>query len=263
MKEYRSPTGERRLWFDQEEIEWMMEDQLRNAGLLPSISYPAIDLEELLEGHLRVKLDLHARLDVDVLGMTQFRSGKRPLVSINKDLTSRAEMEEAAGGSLGRWRATLAHEAAHVVLHRVLFDVPPEQGSFFEVKGLERLMLRCLMRDVSFTRGNYDWKEVQANRGMAALLMPSRIFRNSVRNIAKATTVNDLAAEIPVSDSHEFSGFLLDLSRRWEVSQEAARIRLETLGLLRISSEPMLEPKYDGSVEHLNTTERGGRRSAV
>ena len=75
MKEYRNPTGERRLWFDEEEIEWMMEDELRKAGLLPSASDPAVDLEELLEGHLRVKLDLHARLDEDVLGMTRFRSG--------------------------------------------------------------------------------------------------------------------------------------------------------------------------------------------
>ena len=136
MKEYRSPTGERRLWFDQEEIEWVMEDQLTNAGLLPSVSDPTVDLEELLEGHLRVKLDLHARLDVDVLGMTQFRSGKRPLVSINKDLTSRADTGEPPGGLLGRWRATLAHEAAHVVLHRVLFDVPPEQGSFSRLREL-------------------------------------------------------------------------------------------------------------------------------
>ncbi len=255
MKEYRSPTGERRLWFDQEEIEWMMEDQLRNAGLLPSVADPAVDLEELLEGHLRVKLDLHARLDVDVLGMTLFRSGNRPLVSINKDLTSSADTEEVPGGVLGRWRATLAHEAAHVVLHRVLFDVPPEQGSFFDEKGSEGMMMRCLMRDVSFTRGNYDWKEVQANRGMAALLMPSRVFQDSVRDVANAGLINDLVAGIPVADSYGFSGFLLDLSRRWKVSQEAARIRIETLGLLRTSSEPMLESKYDGSAELLNTAE--------
>lgn len=36
MKEYRSPTGERRLRFYEEEIEWMMEDELRTSGLLPS-----------------------------------------------------------------------------------------------------------------------------------------------------------------------------------------------------------------------------------
>ena len=71
--------------------------------------------------------------------------------------------------------------------------------------------------------------------------MPSGIFRNSVRDIAKASTTNGPVSEIPVSDSIEFSEFLLELSRRWKVSQEAARIRLETLGLLRISSEPMLE----------------------
>ena len=29
MKEYRSSTGERRLWFEDDEIEWMMEDHVR------------------------------------------------------------------------------------------------------------------------------------------------------------------------------------------------------------------------------------------
>ena len=70
-----------------------------------------------------------------------------------------------------------------------------------------------------------------------------------------ASSLDDLLAEIPVSDSYEFSGYLLDLSRRWEVSQEAARIRLETLGLLRISSEPMLESRSSASAELLNRTE--------
>ena len=41
MKEYRSPTGERRLRFYEEEIEWMMEDELRTSGLLPSGSVEA------------------------------------------------------------------------------------------------------------------------------------------------------------------------------------------------------------------------------
>ena len=35
MKEYRSSTGERRLWFEENEVEWMMEDELRKAGTVP------------------------------------------------------------------------------------------------------------------------------------------------------------------------------------------------------------------------------------
>ena len=241
MKEYRSSTGERRLWFDEDEIEWMMEDELRKAGLFPCLADPAVDLESLLENRLGVKLDIHAVLDDDVLGVTDFLSGKKPLVSINKDLTAGAETEEAPSGVLGRWRATLAHEASHVVLHRALVEVPFEQASFFSETAKEpsSRLLRCLKRDVSFRRGNYDWKEVQANRGMAALLMPTRVFREVVLDTLKDDNFDDLSVRFPETGSAEFSDLLLGLSRRCEVSQEAARIRLETLGLARSSEETM------------------------
>ena len=242
MKEYRSPSGERRLWFEKEEIQWMMEDELRKASLIPIISNPAVDLEELLEIHLEVKLDLHARLDEDVLGVTQFLRGKRPLVSVSHDLTSRAETQEAPNGILGRWRATLAHEAAHVILHRRLFEVPFEQGFFLcEMEEPTNALLRCLKRDVSFRRGNFEWKEVQANRGMAALLMPAHIFEEVVRVSMGVNSNEDLLSRIPESDSPMSSDLLLYLSRRFEVSQEAARIRLDSLGLTRMSNERMLQ----------------------
>ena len=241
MKEYRSATGERRLWFEEDEIEWMMEDELSKAGLLPCLADPVVDLESLLEIHLGVKLDVHAVLDDDELGVTEFVGGKKPLVSINKDLTSRAETEEAPSGILGRWRATMAHEAGHVVLHRALVEVQFEQGSFFAETTKERgsSLFRCLKRDVSFRRGNYDWKEVQANRGMGALLMPARVFRELVLGIVKADKSDDLCLQMPETGSTEFSDLLLDLSKRCEGSQEAARIRLESLGLARISEETM------------------------
>ena len=79
MKEYRSSTGEWRLWFEENEIEWMMEDELRKAGLFPCLADPVVDLQSLLEIHFGVKLDLHAVLDDDVLGVTHFLSGKKPL----------------------------------------------------------------------------------------------------------------------------------------------------------------------------------------
>ena len=241
MKEYRSSTGERRLWFEENEIEWMMEDELRKAGLFPSVADPVVDLESLLEIHFGVKLDLHAVLDDDVLGVTHFLSGKKPLVSINKALTSQAETGDAPGGILGRWRATMAHEAGHVVLHRSLVEVPYEQGSFFSeiTKGSTSSLLRCLKRDVSFSRGDYDWKEVQANRGMAALLMPARVFRGLTLDVVNANDFEDLSERLPETSSAEFSNLVRELSRRCEVSQEAARIRLVSLGLARISGETM------------------------
>ena len=43
----------------------------------------------------------------------------------------------------------------------------------------------------------------------------------------------------PKAGSMEFLDLVLDLSKRCEVSQEAARIRLESLGLARLSEETM------------------------
>ena len=61
MKEYRSAGGERRLWFEPNEIEGMMADELRRAGLFPDGRQPVVDLEEFLEIGLQVKLDIHGR----------------------------------------------------------------------------------------------------------------------------------------------------------------------------------------------------------
>ena len=74
---------------------------------------------------------------------------------------------------------------------------------------------------------------------MAALLMPTRVFREVVLDTLKADNFDDLSVRFPETGSVEFAGLLLDLSRRCEVSQEAAQIRLETLGLARSSEETM------------------------
>jgi hypothetical protein len=72
MKEYRSAVGERKLWFGPSEIESIMQDELYRARLLPDGNKDdvTVDLEALVEDHLKLPLDQHAPLDMDVLGMT-------------------------------------------------------------------------------------------------------------------------------------------------------------------------------------------------
>jgi len=77
MKSYRAADGTERLWFEAEEIEAIMEDELHKAGLLPSAEHPTVNVEDFIELHLKVKLDQHAILDGDVLGMTEFQKGER------------------------------------------------------------------------------------------------------------------------------------------------------------------------------------------
>ncbi len=237
MKRYRGAEGDQRIWFEPEEIEEIAEDELRNAGLFPTRSAPVTDLERFLEGHLRVSLDQYAELESEVLGLTQFRTGKPPAVSINRDLTGAMD-GDAQPGLTGRWRATLAHEGAHVLLHRGLFEVDENQGTLFAdplPSSPGNKLMRCLKRDVGPLSRTSDWREVQANRGMAALLMPRSVFRE----VAQAEMVS-----LGVSDVRAGSVASVTLARRlagsFSVSRQAASIRLETLAIVTRRETPTL-----------------------
>src|SRR5215510_9945552 len=118
MQWYYGPEGDQRIWYESDEIEAIAEDELRRADLMPSPDDPVTDLERLIEGHLNARLDQYADLPEGVLGATQFDARGRPAVSISRALTEAAEQDPPGPGQLGRWRATLAHEGAHIFLHR-------------------------------------------------------------------------------------------------------------------------------------------------
>jgi IrrE N-terminal-like domain len=230
MRTYRGPEGDERIWFESAEIELIMEDELRKAGLMSTVDDSVVDVEAFLEIHLKVTLDQYADLDPDVLGLTEFRPAKRPNVRINKDLTASAmDSEWCPPGIEGRWRATLAHESSHVVLHRLLFEGDPAQMELFDMPNRSGSMLfRCLKRDVAYRGRATDWREVQANRGMAALLMPKSLFVK----VARHEVVDTRPAELEAATRR--------LATRFAVSREAADIRLQTFGFVS-DREGMLE----------------------
>ncbi len=233
MKRYRAADGSVRVWFDPAEIDSLAEDALHRAGLMPTLQTPVVDVEALVEGYLKADLDQYAPLPRDVLGVTEFRSGLPPQVLINRDLTGAAlDVPNPAPGARGRWRATVAHEAAHILLHRVLVEPDPSQTSLLELppSGAPlpgQRMFRCLRREVAFGGGS-DWREVQANRCMAALLMPRSVFLQAVAR-AKAE-VGFFPEEALRAEG--LDGVVRRLARRFEVSRQAAQIRLEELGLV-------------------------------
>lgn len=231
MREYYSADREKRLWYDPEEIEGIVEDELRRAQLTPSLSDPVSDLETFVEVYLKCPLDQYRALPSEILGVTEFEKGKRPRISLNRDLTGSAlDDGDAPQGVRGRWRATLAHEASHVLLHRILFEFDENQGELFPAptaRGAQ--LLRCLKRDVGHSVRTSDWREVQANQGMAALLMPKRIFTRLVR-----TELNELGltgADLGKGNSAAMK-LAQYLSSRFDVSAQAALIRLKTTGYL-------------------------------
>jgi hypothetical protein len=225
-------NGEERIWIAPDEIEEIMSSELNKAGLMPDLSNPVVNLEAFVESHLKVHFDSYATLDPTVLGETEFRVGAPPKVSINKDLTGAAfDFDETAPGILGRWRATVAHEASHVIVHKCLFSQNEYSHSLFddpetaepEVQHLQR----CLKREVMFRNISSDWKEIQANMGMAALLMPRELFLGAFRQ--------ELAL-LGLSKAERGSNIVTTLvdkiAMRFQVSKQATGIRLESLQLL-------------------------------
>ena len=109
---YRHRDGSKRLWYEATDIEELMETTLKSAGLYPSLDRPAVDIEQLVETYLGVQLDQHCELESDILGFTEFRGGFPPRIAINRELADSVDREDTSIGLRGRWRATLAHEAA-------------------------------------------------------------------------------------------------------------------------------------------------------
>lgn len=233
MRRYRASDGSLRIWFDPEEIEDLAEDQLQRAGLAPTLASPVVDVERFVEEYLQAELDQYAPLDADVLGVTEFRPGQPPLVCINRMLTEAAfEQPNPSPAARGRWRATLAHEAGHILLHRSLVEPNPAQTTFLELPEDEVQtptmgMFRCVQREVVFG-GGADWREVQANRCMAALLMPRSIF---LRVVAQVKQGMGLSPREPLR-ADRLNTVVRKLARHFQVSRQAARIRLEELGLV-------------------------------
>lgn len=229
MKWYKSAEGEQRIWYEQDEIEQIAADELRRASLFPTPQSPVVDLERFIESYLHSKLDQYAVLPDDVLGATEFTPGESPRVQINRGLTASA-VDEPLAGAFGRWRATMAHEGSHILLHRVLFELNPDQAILFDVPTADSRprLLRCLQRNI-VGRGGGDWREVQANRGMAALLMPQGLFRELTREEIESLGFTRAALE---ADADKVLTLIKRLARRCGASQQATGIRLETLALI-------------------------------
>lgn len=239
MEWYRGVEGDQRIWYEPQDIERIMSDELRKSGQRLTADNPAPDLERFVEAHLRVTLDQYADLPESVLGLTEFVVGRRPSIKINAALTEAAESVPANPGMRGRWRATIAHEASHVLLHQYLFDPAMAQVQHGDYRDPEPIvvesggLMRCLHRDINDQRatpsgrGSRDWREIQANRGMAALLMPAQSFRRAALRVASG-----LSSGLVTAGSADAESLVEAMAAEFSVSRQAAGFRLEGLGLL-------------------------------
>ncbi len=224
MRTIRStgPFGSRPFFTDNE-IERTAAEELHSAGLLPS-SPEAIRIERFVEKRFGLSCVRYEGLEGGVLGYTQF--GPNGVEAI---IVSRALSEERSRVAERRINTTLAHEAGHGLLHAHLFILDSFPLSLFGSAG-DVTPTRILCRDepVESERARrYDgrWWEFQANRMMAALLLPRPLVRVCLQDllIRHGTLGSEL---LPESSKPTAIRRLADV---FEVNPIAAQIRVTTL----------------------------------
>lgn len=187
------------------------------------ISEPPVPVEELVEVHLGLVMEIDdlcsAFGNSDVLGAIWF---SRKLVRVDRSLDPHENPQ-----MLGRFRFTLAHEAAHWRLHRAHFCEDPAQAHLFGGRGAPAILCRSSQRPPE------EW---QADCFAGYLLMPKALMISAWqdwRGSLDPVCLDDLGAERPAaSPDVRFEEFCRPLAARFEVSAQAMRIRLGGLGLL-------------------------------
>jgi hypothetical protein len=207
-------------------------------------------------------LDLYADLSAlgeDVEGVTEFYLARKPAVRIARELSLGDEGRH-------RLRTTLAHEYGHVKLHRFLWSAkfetrPNNVWPRLERERVKYARLRARLGDESADSGPHlvaramakavdradprrkgpvcgvatmldapltDWMEWQASYAAGAILMPATALRGLV---SKSAVGCDSC--VPVSSLSETSRMVSSIAATFDVSEDAARVRLTRLGIFQ------------------------------
>lgn len=157
-----------------------------------------------------------------VEGVTEFRLGRKPTVRISQNLGNSDVREN-------RLRTTLTHEYGHVQLHGYLFAINATGPGLFNA-GQKPGIIAC-KRDTMISAARTDWMEWQAGYACGATLMPASHLRAAITSYRERT---GLYGAVPVSTPYGQS--MIDLVvRQFQVSRDAARVRLSVLGFLGVA----------------------------
>lgn len=230
MKWLKDLTGRfpERPYYDAVELDGLGEGVIINflREKYGGVSFPVSteDLTVLIESETS-DLDQYADLTSegdDVEGVTFFFPGRKPVVKIAEGLAATYYREH-------RLRTTLTHELAHVKLHGGLWQfnqlrlLPPED----ETPGP-----RC-KRGGILRAAQSNWMEWQAGYVSGALLMPV----TSLKELVQANVKNRGVLGGVVRKSSTGQELIRLASTQFDVSRDAARVRLEQLGLLTEGDE--------------------------
>ena len=220
MKFLRDPLGRpiKRLYFKTEELDERCERIIRDFMDRRSggfrLPIPTDEIVRMIEADAD-DLDMYANLPEGQDGFTEFFVDRKPRVQISRRLSDpRYE---------NRLRTTLGHEYGHVWFHAPLWrhsethsDRRPAARSW-----------RC-ERDTIVTASENDWMEWQAAYISGALLMP----RTNVIVLTNQVAESYGGAAPVVLDAPAGRDLIQQVRKRFQVSEQAAQVRLSRLGLV-------------------------------
>jgi hypothetical protein len=223
-----------------EQIEDQAADLLLSYGAKYGVvSKPPIPADEILNIHLKVSFDFDdlpglLKVDADVFGAT-WLDERQVIIDESLDPTNHPEM-------IGRYNFTVGHETGHWQLHRVYFENDPNQQQLFQVDRAPAIVCRT-----SQAKESIEW---QADFFSSCLLMPRMMILESWKNIhsldcisieeLRKMSANGSGYSGAISDDAMIEQFCKPLSREFQVSPIAMRIRLETLGVIVRTESPRL-----------------------
>jgi Zn-dependent peptidase ImmA (M78 family) len=204
------------------ECETLMLSFLRQRHGIVDFPIATNDLVVLLEreaGDVDIYADLSSE-GPDVEGVTYFRPLGKPDVWIARHLAEAHWTEH-------RFRTTVTHELGHVRLHNFLWATEPPALLFPETPPRRDVSPRC-RRDSIQPLARTDWMEWQAGYACGAYLMPITALQ---RIVAQLRSRHGWSAA-PTTDSEAARELITHVAHRFDVSADAARVRLTQLGLI-------------------------------
>lgn len=236
-KDPRSPWG-KQLRFDNHEFESMMDEMRGRTGDESFVPGKGVDVELVLLRAIGAEAD-YVDLPPNVLGRTIFSENGAVRIEVSRSLSDEAEVDSLARRRL---RTTLAHECGHVVCHQSLFIQDTESLSLFSASQVVahpvvRQPIMCRSEGISGAGYRGEWWEFQANRCMAALLLPRRMVGDSVRR--RLADGGFKTGEDCIRVGH---GQLLieQIADEYDVSQTATLYRLQALGFIPTGAQTQM-----------------------
>lgn len=185
------------------------------------------DLIVLLEREA-ADVDIYADLSGegnDVEGITYFRPTGKPDVKIARHLAEESYADH-------RFRTTATHELGHVKFHNFLWMARGSSASLFPdpeepATELQAVLPRCRRGSIQ-PLSKADWMEWQAGYACGAFLMPLTYLNRHVTDLR----TKKRWMQKPSLGSAEAGELIAEVARRFDVSSDAARVRLMQLELV-------------------------------